>query len=31
MKHQDKITGELILADVNDVEVISNTQLWSIK
>ena len=31
MKHQDKITGELILTDVNNVEVISNAQLWSIK
>ena len=31
MKHQDEITGELILADVDNVEVISNAQLWSIK
>ena len=31
MKHQDKITGALILTDVNNVEVISNAQLWSIK
>ena len=31
IKHQDKITGELILADVNNDEVVSNAQLWSIK
>lgn len=31
MKHQDKITGELILTDVNNVKVVSNTQLCSIK
>lgn len=31
MKHKDKITGELIIVDVNNVEVISNALLWSIK
>ena len=31
MKHEDEIEGELRLADVNNVEVISNAQLWSIK
>ena len=31
MNHQDKITGELRLVDVTNVEVISNAQLWSIK
>ena len=31
MKHGDEIEGELRLADVNNVEVISNAQLWSIK
>lgn len=31
MKHKDKITGELRIVDVNNVEVISNDLLWSIK